>query len=556
LDIFILVANSDGIRFEGVRNCFKTTEPIYFKPFRAFEYQQTPQAVNHEYQTYIQICADRKKIIINTSPFGEYPLFFFQNRSQLFISSSLERVCQKAVEAEDGPLIDRVAILESMIFDYPLRQRTILANVSKAMPGKCYSFDLINGVYKLENHFIIPFDKGEPGADEACLLDQATEVLSSLPLNNLTNNDGDVLLPLSGGLDSRLLACLLKRDGVNFNAITFGPPESTERIIAQKVAKNLNIPLRILNLATEYYRTYGSKVTALTGGLANHRHCHLFSILTANGIKSDNIIHGYLGGEYAGAAQPDFATSYKMSKNEALDQFLNQHVRSHRIWSMISQMDSDEIISDLEKIMHECCKVNLPCHFDEYVHNVERQFSLISNIFIISEHFGHFIRPFASQKYAVFFNSLPFKYRRGRYLFRKAALNLFPRSFTIGTQSQIFPENSLNGKFEMLLSRMFSGLSFASFLLTKGQLVIPNPKGYEHHRQALFGNLKTAFLNGIGEMNKLLGVDLTPFQQISFKNKDELSSQYRILSNSIEIKCLRNKTQSTQNNIHSDSSFL
>jgi hypothetical protein len=299
--------------------------------------------------------------------------------------------------------------------------------------------------------------------------------------------------------------------------------------------------VRKLDLCGEYYKNYGNEVTLLTGGLSNHRHCHLYSVLSAHGLKSDSIVHGYMGDVYAGGAQPAYADRYEMSAGEAMELFLRSQVRNRRIWAMVSQPERDNILSDLEEIMHECLQANLPCHFSEYIYNVDRQASLIANIFIISECFGHVVRPFANMEYAVFFNSLPFKYRKDRYLYRKAALKLFPEPFGIGNQSQIFPKRSLHGKMEQFLSRVISGLSFVSFLFTRGWLVLPNPKGYERHRQVLFGNLRSDFFDSIAEMGAILGADLGPFRDVSFKNRTELTSQFRILSSAVEIRHLRQK---------------
>lgn len=74
--------------------------------------------------------------------------------------------------------------------------------------------------------------------------------------------------------------------------------------------------------------------------------------------------------------------------------------------------EKEEFESDLREIMEDCCEVNLPCHFDEYVHNVDRQFSLISNVFTPIEQDTTIIRPFTSKEYCLFFNTLPYELRK------------------------------------------------------------------------------------------------------------------------------------------------
>ena len=187
-------------------------------------------------------------------------------------------------------------------------------------------------------------------------------------------------------------------------------------------------------------------------------------------------------------------------------------------------------MSDLDDIMNENCRNNLPCHFDEYVHNVDRQFSLIANIFSPVEKFGNMIRPFASREYAVFFNSLPFKYRVDRKLFRDACSLMFPSEFQIGTQDQLFRKNSIKGKIENKVSSLFSKISYASLLFTKGKLVIRNPKAYERHRELLCTTLNKYFLDAIPDISDLVNKDLSNLKGINLSNRKETTSQYRILS--------------------------
>ena len=483
--------------------------------------------IENDERQYIKI--DGNEITINTSWFGESPLFHFQKGEYFAISSSFPNLlCRLKENHHDGLDFDRIGIFESMIFDNPLRARTLFKDIKKILPGKQITLDIVTFKTSEKTLFILPFDKADTLAKNFLLYD-AADILDGLA-KEMTSLNGNVLLPLSGGLDSRLLGCLMTKNNVSYKAITFGPKESTEQYIAKIIAKQLDIPISHLELRNEYYRNYGDEVTWLTGGLSSPMHCHLYSVLSANQVNSDNIVHGFLGGEYAGASQPEHARDFSMSENDALQRYMAKFVEPAWIWSQLPMEDKDEIKSDLSEIMYENCLYNLPCHFEEYVHNVDRQFSLIANVFSPIESFGRFVRPYASKKYAIFFNSLPFELRKNRKLFRDASIVLFPEIFKIGTHNQIYNPQSILGKIEKKLSSLISKVSYASLLLTNGKFVIRNPKAYERHRELLQSDLKNDFNAAVSEISDLLGIDLTTLALNSVVNRHQTVSQYRTLS--------------------------
>ena len=491
------------------------------------EYKVDKEPIEREENQYILI--DSEGLTINTSWFGESPLFHYQTKDYFVCSSSfVSLLCRLRENHLDEIDFDRIGILESIIFDNPLRARTLFKGIKKAIPGRQINISAATLKVSERTLFVLPFDKGEVPAGNF-LLDKAVDMLDGLS-GDLTSLKGDVLLPLSGGLDSRLLACLMSKNNVSYDAITFGPKESTEPYIAKTVARKLNVPICHLELRNDYYKQYGDEVTWLTGGLSSHMHCHLYSVLSENQVNYDNIVHGYLGGEYAGASQPEHACNYSMSEDEALHRYTKHFVERAWIWGQLSAEDRDEINNDLAEIMSENCQCNLPCHFEEYVHNVDRQFSLIANVFSSIEKFGLVSRPFASKEYAIFFNSLPFELRKDRKLFIEASNLLFPEMSKIGTQNQIYDDKSIIGKIEKQLSLLISKVSYASLLLTNGKLVVRNPKAYERHRELLQSELKNDFDDAITEVSDLLGIRMTILTQNSVANRHQTVSQFRTLS--------------------------
>ncbi len=109
---------------------------FYLIPLNHHKYRyETEQFHVDEDRTYIVLSKDR--ITINTSWFGELPLFYYTKDDYFVVSSSFESLLFKLKEKHlDGLDFDRIAIFESMIFDNPLRARTLFKKISKILPGK------------------------------------------------------------------------------------------------------------------------------------------------------------------------------------------------------------------------------------------------------------------------------------------------------------------------------------------------------------------------------------------------------------------------------------
>jgi asparagine synthase (glutamine-hydrolysing) len=521
----ILEYRNNEFSFNGKELKYKNK--FMLVPDNNHNYHIKEGSIEHNERQFVLVDTQTSEVIINASWFGEYPMFYFIRPHLIIISSSYKALLER-LPAEDlkSLAFDHTAIYESLLFNAILRSRTFFENIKKIISGKKLIINAQTCEIKEEQCFILPFNKGEEiSSDENTLIQQAADIYEQLVLPEKTQAE-NILLPLSGGFDSRLLACLMKKNNIDFHSITFGTKESTEPFIARKIAKSLDVNLDYLELKDEYYDHWGDEVTKLTAGLSNHRHCHLYACMSENNIISEHIVHGFLGGEYAGGSQPKSASNFYLSSDEAIDTYIKKHTESSWVWKQMSEAEKDNVTADLMEIMTENNSVNLPCHFDEYVHNVDRQFALIANVFTPIEQFGNVIRPFANKDYALFFNTLPFEYRNNRKLFKQACLKMFPKEFSLGNQDQIYQNNSFKGKLENLLSKCYSKVAYSTLKYSKGKFVIRNPKAIERHNELLFTTLNEKLNQAIFPVSKLLDKDLSHLKELN----SDLQGQYGALA--------------------------
>ena len=75
--------------------------------------------------------------------------------------------------------------------------------------------------------------------------------------NNKKANNRPIWVPLSGGLDSRLILCKLHESGYkNLNSFSYGLKNNSESLIAKYVSKSLNINWKFIEIKKKITLTF------------------------------------------------------------------------------------------------------------------------------------------------------------------------------------------------------------------------------------------------------------------------------------------------------------
>jgi hypothetical protein len=109
------------------------------------------------------------------------------------------------------------------------------------------------------------------------------------------------ILPLSGGMDSRLIAAVGKEIGTEFIAYTYGLPDSIEAIHAGEVIKKLGLPWRRTPISSDYLTRYTRMWFDWFG---SSMHCHgMYQMPFLEAVREVNlpIVTGFTGDPLGGA---------------------------------------------------------------------------------------------------------------------------------------------------------------------------------------------------------------------------------------------------------------
>ncbi|MGB7201862.1 MAG: hypothetical protein WBD16_06290 [Pyrinomonadaceae bacterium] len=171
-----------------------------------------------------------KKVSIANDSLGFYPIYHCIRDSELIISSHLLLISQIFdVEIDYTGVAQRLTGPEFCNFG----GRTIIAGVSRLLPGEYISFDLaknLEAAYKYDNSLY----KGEFTMGLRDSAEKAWYTTRS-ESQRCFEYDGKVAIGLSGGMDSRLLLASVPEDK-DIECYTYGKEEFYETAIARRCA--------------------------------------------------------------------------------------------------------------------------------------------------------------------------------------------------------------------------------------------------------------------------------------------------------------------------------
>ena len=190
-----------------------------------------------------------KKIVLISDRYGTRPLYYRTSKSKLVFAPEI-----KALLGPDSkPKINHAAIWELFHIGFLFGNHTMLEDVNQLPPASYLQFK--DGKYLLARYWEYPyeesvyhqtrFSKKQIGRYREELQATYTNVIRRQSFNN----SGNLLLPLSGGLDSRWVAALLHETGIeNVQCFTMGESESDDVVYARMVAEKLGYPHRAFRI--------------------------------------------------------------------------------------------------------------------------------------------------------------------------------------------------------------------------------------------------------------------------------------------------------------------
>jgi len=209
------------------------------------------------------------------------------------------RICstlEPAVVAAAGFSADEIflpGLLSLLINGHFLADWTLFKGM-KVVPPDCAAEWTARGFHYTQLWTVRPSqDRWETGRDD--LVDEMYE-LSREAIASVLRTQSSWILPLSGGLDSRLIAAVGAELGSTLHTYAWGSPASTDVVYSHQIAKALGLPWKHVELGKHYLARYTQQWADLFG---SGMHFHgMYQMAFLDALESEPVgpvVSGFLG---------------------------------------------------------------------------------------------------------------------------------------------------------------------------------------------------------------------------------------------------------------------
>ena len=383
-----------------------------------------------------------------------FPLFYRMHRENLVIGDEIENLSA----IDESNILDEEAVLSFSGISYVLGQKTLLKNVFQVQAGEYIQVrdnQLSNRYYHQLHSSIrdIRFDEAQIELKQFFdrVIQRLRQLIGTRP----------VVLLLSGGLDSRLVAYLLKKAGIKkVLCVTFGvKTDNPEWQRSEQTAKQLGYEWQFIDYTNkpisayynqvlfEQFYQYEAQYTAKFGFMT---YFLMDELVNQQKIPANTFFLNGDGGDFfAGSHLRPYMRYYRNVKTIAKDlQYIHCDIVS------LNQKEKNKIT---QLIMFQLNKNIWPLF--ENVENwelKERQSKYVFNTRKINEFYGfQTLFPLCDNELMDFYTSLPFEYRLNKKLYLSVITDFF-REFQINfPQDSVKTENSFLQRLKIYLKRQF-----------------------------------------------------------------------------------------------------
>lgn len=220
-----------GFAFDG--NKFLTEEEIYNYVLDSIKNRNIDKCLLKLNGNFSAVISLKNSIYLFSDKYKTYPLLYFNTDKGWFITDQSKSVLDNIPSSE----FNNEAIITYFALGYLHGNHTFLNNCKIVEAGNWVL--LTNNSFSQEYHNHI-YPKINIDDDE--IMAKAINTFENAikrTLSSIGNNP--IWIPLSGGYDSRLLACVLKKMNIkNVKCFTYGFPNSLDVKISRKVAETLD----------------------------------------------------------------------------------------------------------------------------------------------------------------------------------------------------------------------------------------------------------------------------------------------------------------------------
>jgi len=466
-----------------------------------------------------------------------FPIFYGKQKDSLFISDVACWVKEQVGDIDMEPISRQ----EFLLTGFVTGPDTLFENVKQIQAGEVIFFDVDQDSINLRSYrYYDYFHKHFYDTDEDYLLHQFDIVMSDIFNRLITIADGrTILVPLSGGYDSRLIVLMLKRLGYNnVCAFSYGIANNEESLISKYVANKLNIRWEFVEYTNELWNQWYNTNTMkeyfnMAGNLCSLPHIQDWpAVLKLKDNIIDNAI--FVPGISADLNTGGFIEKYpsiyeaNATREDLLKLIL---IYSYELYPF------EGISSDVKNIIKQkILKIidNKPYggtygeKFECWV-STEKVAKFVLNSVRVYEFFGFdWWTPYWDDEFVSFWYNVPHQFRNSQKLYKAYLTKITQELNLFGDIDPLFRDGALSRKVRaQLASEPLGKIDLGKILKPVAKRILPNRikkylrkkanlYGFKEHPLQTFGihgdeYIIKLIMKGAANINSILVVDYIDF---------------------------------------------
>lgn len=382
------------------------------------------------------LISDKNKIYAACDKTRMFPLFYHKSETEFYISDDIE-ILKTHSQKRDNFNAD-----EFNACGYVSGKNTLLKNVFQIQAGEY----LIVDNKEIASAFFFDYFAENKNVKKYSELKKQAEKIFDNTFKRLIKSlqNRPVILPLSGGYDSRLIAAMLKKYNYkNVICFTYGRKNNYEIENSKRTAKLLNYKWIFIeynkNLISNYLKTNTFHEYAKYSGqhvsMPFLQEYFAVKYLKDNKIINQNavFIPGH-SGDLIGGSHLKTVKNKKYNLSSIVEKIFSQHYILNT-----PNKKTEKSIKNKIKIVIEKEKIYNYSVFDNQ--NIrERQAKFINNSSHIYNFFGFEHRfPFWDNELVDFFKNLPFEFKKNKFLYDNVLKTVYFKPCNLNFEKEIQP---------------------------------------------------------------------------------------------------------------------
>ena len=271
----------------------------------------TPEKLNGDFNIALYDPRKRSLIIFNDR-FGYRHLYYYDDQKIFMFAPE-----SKAFVPFSGfdKKFDEQGISDYFTFFYCLGDRTMFKRIKLLPPASVLSIDEHEESILIKTYWEPKYSSVRGKKDlEECI--ETGYGLFCQSMQRRTAGWHNVVIPLSGGLDSRLICATAKDLGCNITTATMGIPGCSEHKIATMVCDVLNLPKpHLVNIQPEWLMEFANDLAWINEcNYASLGLTRLYGFSKVMGLDYDCFLNGIFGGHLSFGSpyfeEPHFSSNY------------------------------------------------------------------------------------------------------------------------------------------------------------------------------------------------------------------------------------------------------